>query len=129
MTPRDTEPKTLGTAFAHLLADGSIQTVPVDDRFWSEGIGTLPPGRLVSVFESTADWTSWEMHPNGDEFVMLLSGRLTLLFDADGERWSEEVRPGEFVVIPKGVWHTANVREASKVLFVTTGDATEHCDR
>ncbi|MBL0924287.1 MAG: cupin, partial [Sphingomonadaceae bacterium] len=35
-------------------------------------------GRLVTMSRFTADWESWEMHPEGDEMVLCLSGRMTL---------------------------------------------------
>ena len=125
----DTEPKTLGDAFAHLTEGGGVLGVPAGEHFWTEGIAQLPPGRLVSTFESRSDWSSWEMHPNGDELVLLLSGRLVLLFEADGERWSEDVRAGQFVVVPRGVWHTADVTEPGTALFITAGDGTTHRGR
>ncbi len=36
---------------------------------------------------SEADWSNWEMHPNGDEFVYLLSGSIDLLIDVMGFWW------------------------------------------
>lgn len=36
-------------------------------------------GRLVSLFSFAEDWESWGMHPVGDEVVVCLSGRMTLL--------------------------------------------------
>jgi len=34
---------------------------------------------LVSLYEFDSDWTTWEMHPHGDEVVMLMSGEMTLI--------------------------------------------------
>jgi len=39
---------------------------------------------LVSSFAFDADWTTWEMHPAGDEIVGLLTGRVTLVLARDG---------------------------------------------
>jgi len=39
---------------------------------------------LVSSFAFDADWTTWEMHPAGDEIVCLLTGRVTLVLARDG---------------------------------------------
>jgi hypothetical protein len=39
------------------------------------------PGRLVTVFEMAEDWTTWEMHPEGEELLVLLSGAMTLVLD------------------------------------------------
>ncbi len=57
----------LSQTFAHLLDDGGIRSIPVDASFWTDGIHHLPPGRLISLMDIDADWTSWEMHPQGDE--------------------------------------------------------------
>ncbi|ESQ73880.1 cupin domain-containing protein [Asticcacaulis sp. AC402] len=124
-----TGPHTLGKAFAHLLDDSGIMAVPVDDEFWTKGVAELPPGRLVSVFDNEADWTSWEMHPNGDELILVLSGRLVLILETANTRWNEMVQAGQFFIVPKGVWHTADVPEPGRALFVTPGEGTEHRER
>jgi len=51
--------------------------------------------------------TDWEMHPDGDETLTLLSGLIDLVFeDADGEH-TFVLKPGE-------------------LLFMTFGDTTKH---
>jgi quercetin dioxygenase-like cupin family protein len=35
-------------------------------------------------------------------------------------------RPGAFVVVPRGAWHTARIAEATTMLFVTPGEGTEN---
>jgi hypothetical protein len=40
-----------------------------------------------------------------------------------------ELRPGEAVVNPRNVWHTATVHEPGDALFVTPGRGTEHRPR
>ena len=37
-----------------------------------------PEGRLVSLFRFEESWTSWEMHPSGEEVVCVVQGHLTL---------------------------------------------------
>jgi hypothetical protein len=39
------------------------------------------------------------------------------------------LQPGEAMVNPRGVWHTADVHEPGKGLFVTPGRGTEHRPR
>jgi quercetin dioxygenase-like cupin family protein len=36
------------------------------------------------------------------------------------------VGPGDYVINPPGVWHTADVSEEATVLFITAGLGTEH---
>lgn len=84
---------------------------------------------LISSYEFESDWPSWEVHPNGDEIVLLISGEVTFLLETE----SGEVRitlkgQGEYIVIPKGVWHTAKTNNRSKLLFITPGQGTQHRD-
>lgn len=82
---------------------------------------------LVSCHEFDADWSSWEMHPHGDELVMLLSGRVDFVLDIDDVHSVVNLAAqGEYVIVPRGVWHTARTSEKSKVLFVTPGQDTLH---
>jgi mannose-6-phosphate isomerase-like protein (cupin superfamily) len=87
-------------------------------------------GRLVSLYDFTADWDSWEMHPAGDEVVVCLAGEITLIQERpDGALHSETLGPGQYLVNPAGTWHTANVRGLASALFVTAGIGTEHRPR
>lgn len=82
---------------------------------------------LVSCHESREDWSSWEMHPTGDELVMLLAGSATMVWQtASGQQSAMLAKQGDFIVIPKGAWHTANIAEYAKLLFVTPGQGTQH---
>ncbi|HEU4951418.1 MAG TPA: cupin domain-containing protein [Holophagaceae bacterium] len=82
---------------------------------------------LMAEHAFTADWPTWEMHPKGDEILYLLSGEATLHLYADGvERELPFNTPGGCVIIPKGVWHTAKVRSACTLLFITPGEGTRN---
>lgn len=79
------------------------------------------------VFES--DWGMWEMHPHGDEIVTLISGEITFVLSLpEGEESVTLIEPADYVVVPKGVWHTAKTSVKSNVLFITPGQATQHSD-
>ena len=63
--------------YALLDARGGIRRQAGGAEFWSQpqaALDALGHDWLVSEFECDADWGSWEMHPNGDEFVYLLDG-------------------------------------------------------
>lgn len=82
--------------------------------------------QLIACYSFEDDWQSWECHPHGDEVVLLLSGTLTLILKTEqGEEHTTLSQPGQYVLVPKGVWHTAKT-SSSKVLFITPGEATEH---
>ena len=62
-----------------------------------------------------------------DEFVVLLSGTADLVFaTTDGEDVVALSGPGSYVIVPRGVWHTARVHEPTQMLFVTPGEGTEN---
>lgn len=87
-------------------------------------------GRLVSLHRFDAPWASWEMHPAGDEVVVCVEGRLTLIQQrADGQQQRIELGPGQCAINHAGVWHTADVDAAASALFITAGLGTEHRGR
>ena len=82
-------------------------------------------GRLVSMYTFTEPWTSWERHPLGEELVVCTAGTITLSQEIDGVVHQVVLAPGDAVINPPGVWHTADVDEPCTALFVTAGMGTE----
>jgi mannose-6-phosphate isomerase-like protein (cupin superfamily) len=61
-----------------------------------------------------------EMHPDGDELLYLISGRVkVVLLDTDEE--DIDVGPGEGLVVPKGTWHRVDIIEPSQIVYLTPG--------
>jgi quercetin dioxygenase-like cupin family protein len=87
------------------------------------------PGRLVVVEHSTTHWDHWESHPAGDEVVIVLSGRAELIQRIDGEDRRTTLGPGDAIVNPAGVWHTADVLEPMSAVYITPGPGTQHRSR
>ena len=117
--------------YLHVRDGGSTDALPVSDAFWMDlAQGKMPfleQGRLLSAFTFEEPWSSWERHPAGEELVMLLSGRATLLLEEDGEpRAVELAAPGDYVLVPKNTWHTARTAVPTTMLFLTPGAGTEH---
>jgi quercetin dioxygenase-like cupin family protein len=84
-------------------------------------------GRLVSMHSFSANWTSWERHPAGDEAVICIAGEITLLQELpDGRTDSVTLHAGDYAINPRGVWHTADVASHATALFITAGMGTEH---
>lgn len=89
-----------------------------------------PEGRLVSLFRFTEDWGSWEMHPAGDEVVVCLSGEMHLMQELPDDRTETvTLKPGEYAINPRGVWHTADIPGEASGLFVTAGVGTQNRPR
>jgi len=87
-------------------------------------------GRLVSLFRFEESWTSWEMHPAGEEVVCVVQGHLTLHQEhADGSTDSIELGPGDYAINPPGTWHTADAEEPVVALFITVGEGTTNRPR
>jgi uncharacterized cupin superfamily protein len=94
-------------------------------RFAADG----DEGRMVVMNRQEATWDQWERHPAGEEVVVLLSGRVDLIQEIDGEQQRVRLEPGHAVVNPPGVWHTADVHEPGDALFITPGRGTDHRPR
>ena len=117
----------LASTFAVLRPDLGVTPVPVTPTVFEEldrQFASFKGHVLVSIFEFDKDWPTWERHPAGDEIVCLLSGRATFLLE-DGRR-IELGEPGGFVIVPKGMWHTAKTTVPTKMVFVTPGEGTEN---
>jgi len=69
------------------------------------------PGRLIMIESTPTDWGAWECHPEGDEIVIVLSGKAELIQLIDGEGRRTAVGPGSAMINPAGVWHTADVAD------------------
>ena len=115
--------------YVSLGADGRATTLAGGDAFWQ-----LPPaeaarhgqGWLVSEYVFVADWPTWEMHPEGDEFVYLLAGEVEMQLEEPGGLRKIAISGSGAIVVPRGVWHTAKVIVApSRMLHVTRGGGTQ----
>jgi mannose-6-phosphate isomerase-like protein (cupin superfamily) len=126
----------LSSTYVHLSPGATATPVPdfqwtpeflaaYGERFAADG----GKGSLVCVLDQAETWGSWERHPAGEEVVVLLSGRVDVIQDIDGEHRRVELRPGQAMVNPAGVWHTADVHEPGRALFITPGHGTENRPR
>ena len=118
----------LRETYVHLRDGPDTPLLEGGDEFWKT-IATrtdLEDGRLVCLFEFDADWKSWEMHPEGDEVVFLLSGSVdVVLEEPEGER-VVALRGRSACIVPRGVWHTARGPEPSTAPHIPGGAGTTH---
>ncbi len=115
--------------FVFLTADGGGRVIPGGDAFWVQPEAELEKfgqGWLITEFECSEDWTNWEMHPAGEEFVYLLSGDIEFLHDLPEGTQATRIKGRGAVLVPRGVWHSAKVFAPSRMLFVTMGSGTKH---
>jgi len=67
-----------------------------------------------------------EMHPDGDEILVLLSGSVTVVLEDASPPRRVALSPGQALVVPRGVWHRVLLDEPSRILHVTPGPGGEH---
>lgn len=82
---------------------------------------------LLSEYTFSENWACFEVHPVGDEVLYLLAGRCELLLEQQGQLQRIVFdSPGQVQVIPKGCWHSADVRpgESCRILFFTPGEGS-----
>jgi len=103
----------------------AAQLAAYDEATRSDGAD----GRMVMMSMVTGAWSTWERHPAGAEVVIACTGTHRFTQElAEGER-VVEIGPGEALINPPGVWHTADSGDGGWIVFVTPGLGTEHRPR
>jgi mannose-6-phosphate isomerase-like protein (cupin superfamily) len=67
-----------------------------------------------------------ERHPDGDELLYLVAGRITVVLEEPTGDRHVGVAPGEAMIVPQGVWHRVLVDEPCHLVYVTPGPHEEH---
>lgn len=118
--------------YLDVKAGGTVETIPVSETFWSDLIaGNLTlEGGLFAAHDFDGDFPHWEMHPEGEEILVLLDGAMDVLLEEKGQKRRIELRPqAPCCVIPRGTWHFGIVPDRARVLFITWGEGTQHAAR
>ncbi|WP_309646460.1 cupin domain-containing protein [Phenylobacterium sp.] len=120
-------PLDLESTYLSLDGQGGVARHEGGENFWRT-MDQNPEilGTLLTAMTGEGDWPQWEMHPEGDEILILLEGRLTMILDRDGRESRVEMTPGATLVVPKGAWHRAVDQQGVRMLFVTYGAGTTH---
>jgi mannose-6-phosphate isomerase-like protein (cupin superfamily) len=120
--------------------EGSVANI---GRDWSMTIAAAPPGppRRIDGYTIGAIPTiegpgphGGEVHPDGDEFLFVVSGTMELILDDGDERvvgaeMTVLLRPGDAYIVPRGVWHRLEAVEPSYLVHVTPGPNGGHRPR
>lgn len=109
---------------AHQLDGGTAfwERLATDDDLRSR----VETGWLTGIYPIAASWTSWEMHPDGDEVVHATAGRFLMILDGPAGHETSELAAGHTIVVPAGMWHTVDVVEPGATLNITFGRGTQH---
>ncbi len=126
---RTVQPLDPSLIYLLLRSNGDAQPVQGGDAFWSMPKTELEQhgqSWLVSEFSCSNNWPSWEMHPVADELIYLLSGEAEFLLEKpEGLQRIHVVERG-LVIVPRGIWHTAQVSAPSRMFLITMGAGTQH---
>ena len=115
-----------GTAHAIENFDWSAEGLAAYER---ETRADGADGRMVMMFHMAGAWTTWERHPVGAEVVIACTGTHRFVQELDEGEHVVELSPGQALVNPPGVWHTADSGEGGWVVAITPGLDTEHRPR
>jgi mannose-6-phosphate isomerase-like protein (cupin superfamily) len=109
--------------------NGGVAVVPVTpDVYTKIKDRTDLGGTLISYGVGTgAPSKSWEMHPKGEEILVILDGAPKIYFEhPDGRAESQTVSAGDAVIVPRGVWHRTEGEAGWRILYITYGAGTTH---
>ncbi|MET9319509.1 cupin domain-containing protein [Streptomyces sp. NPDC003038] len=71
------------------------------------------------------DQSDWELHPDTDEFLMVLEGSVTVEILTQTDRYRVPLTAGQFTIVPKGHWHRHIEVHDVVELFYTPGATVE----
>jgi mannose-6-phosphate isomerase-like protein (cupin superfamily) len=108
--------------FVHLRDDGGAEKIPLTPAFWRGDAGKF--NRVIGLFEfkSSRDLhaSMQEMHPEGDEVLLLLSGSIDVVVETGGEEDSTALEAGQFAIVPRGAWHRLVMRKPGQLVFINS---------
>lgn len=102
-----TKPAQIFSSFVVMNGNFDTDTVALTDTLYAEldqKYNGFAGRLLIAGHEFEEDWPTWEVHPKGDEFVILLSGVVDMILASDaGDKAVHMSEPGSFVVVPRAV--------------------------
>jgi mannose-6-phosphate isomerase-like protein (cupin superfamily) len=60
----------------------------------------------------------WHHHDNEDELFLVVKGELHMQIRENGSEREEVIRPGEFIIIPRGVEHLPSADEETHIMLL-----------
>ena len=117
--------------YVRLAPSGGASTLEVTPEFWStiDQRDDLAEGHLVAAFACDTDWPHWEMHPHGEEILVLMSGKLEMVLETPRGEERVELLQGRALVMPRGTWHRVVVEAPGTLMAITYGRGTQHRER
>ena len=109
--------------------DLSRQVVGLE-RSTSRAVLVAQPGgppKRIEGYTIGAPWVEGEpvhggeMHPDGDEVLYVISGRMQVVLELDEGTSTVDIEPGQALVVPQGVWHNIVCVEPGRIVHITPG--------
>lgn len=88
----------------------------VADQAFAEVAPYRDGGIAVGFYSGSSEW---ERHPVGDEIVMALEGRTTVVIMVDGAEQRIDLRAGDLLVVPQNHWHRFENSDRLKIMGIT----------
>ena len=67
-----------------------------------------------------------EMHPDADELLYLVSGRVSVRLELDQGDHDTKLGPGQALIVPRGIWHRISIEEPGQLIHITPGPGGQH---
>jgi quercetin dioxygenase-like cupin family protein len=68
----------------------------------------------------------WELHPEGDELLHILSGECRLTLRNGGSEETCTLKQGDITVVPRGCWHRNFSPDGVTMLYMTPKEGNQH---
>lgn len=119
------------------LEEEKALSIEVTPSFWeelmtnnlqSENARRVAEGKgwLVSAYQMDESFPTWELHPEGDEILFLVSGLIDVIFEENGKERTISLCAGATCTVPRNMWHRQIVHQPGQMLAITYGRGTQH---
>lgn len=102
-------------------------------RDWSVSVRAGKPGPPERIDGMTIGFVAvtgspphnGEVHPDGDEILYVISGKLRVIGESDPDA-PLDLGPGDACIVRKGEWHQVLTLEPAQLLHITPGPNGDH---
>ena len=81
----------------------------------------LCDGLMIGIVDMSRDPPhGGELHPDGDELIYIISGKVSVVGESAPDEPCE-LGPGDACIVSKGEWHRVRLLEPTRLLHITPG--------
>jgi quercetin dioxygenase-like cupin family protein len=98
----------------------------ISSRARKPGLPERIEGMTIGIVTLTHDAPhGGEVHPDGDEMLYVISGKLRVIGESDPSA-GVELGAGDACIVRRGEWHRVRVIEPTQLVHVTPGPGGDH---